>query len=198
MVATIGFEETLDSEVVGVDAASEMDATPALASDAGVMADVSVPPIVDATARPTTCWLLPDVVHARAEAGMERVEERDVFGATDKALGCADASTSVDPLAVTYQRNTPQPLLLGGVTYALAAPATSLPPVTVSSYVSAERCMQGAFPSPLLLVPGVLLPFCQNLSSPSDAKALRILIPAATPFPSGLRLCDAPCPAPPP
>lgn len=198
LVATIGFEDEVDSSVVSLDA-GELDAgAPQDASsarlDATLPSDATLAPAGnDAAVQTFRCWPLPDLVVA-IEAGVGRLEDDDVFGATDPALGC-DGGMISGILPVTYGRNDIHPLIPAGQSYALAWPSAILSGVgALNYYVTAERCEQT---TSQLMIPLTVLPLvrgCLDLPrSTQDARALRMHMPVPTAFPGGLKLCDAPC-----
>lgn len=199
LTATIGYEDQVERE-----AAVE----PADASGPGPGLDASTPSLADASSIPDAtpseapdarssvrCWHLPDVVNARNEAGIERVDEGEVFGATDKTLGCLEGGVPVgDPVPITYERRDGMPLFVASRSYSLTAPIGPLA-FAINAFAAA-RCQQT--PLPFFVSSSSLGPLCSDMADGVGAQALRLLLSNQTQLPHGIKLCEAKCAAVPP
>lgn len=200
LTATIGYDEPADGAL-----APELDAAPGLddselpGSDAGGPHDAALAPDEDARAA-VRCWHLPDVVNPHNEAGIETVEEGDVYGATDKALAC-DAGMNVvtpapapgtprnDPVSVTYERGDGMPLMRGGYPYSLTIPSTTF--VGIAGFAG-PRCEQAPLRAMLLTFNLTTGP-CVDVNPLLDSQGLRLNLTEQTLLPMGSTLCDANC-----
>lgn len=203
LTATIGYQDLSDAATdaptpdggeasdAGEAPGPETDASPPSLPDGGPR-DSSLPAQPDA-ANDIPCWHLPDVVNARKEAGVERVDEGEIYGATDKELRC-DGGTSTDPVPVTYQRIDGAPIMKANRPYALISPVG--PTAFLINFFPGRACMQG--PIPNLLNSSQFGRSCGDFTFGQDTQALRFILAAQTPLPTGLTLCESSCSAAPP